>query len=219
MTGAAVVGRRERKKQRTREELISAAFELFQEKGFRATTVEEIADAVDVSPRTFFRYFTSKEDVVVASQQEAFGTFMQAFTDRPVDEPVMTAIRRSAVRVVRATETGELDDLKELAIDPIRFACTLQMMGEDSKVLGHTLEDNLKKQVHLAEVIGARMGVDVETDMRPLVVASAVTSAFSTAFGLIANDESNDRSLADLLDHVFAIFEDGLNFPSNAATS
>src|SRR3954464_7668072 len=101
---ALVSGRRERKKQRTREALINAAFQLFQEKGFAATTVEEIADEVDVSSRTFFRYFSSKEDVVLTFQEEQFATMLAALAARPASEPVMTALRTTAVSVLRACE-------------------------------------------------------------------------------------------------------------------
>jgi AcrR family transcriptional regulator len=71
-------GLRERKKQQTRAALVDAALTLFEAKGFEATTVEEIAAAADVSPRTFFRYFTAKEGVLLAVHDEEFSRLLDA---------------------------------------------------------------------------------------------------------------------------------------------
>src|SRR5256714_941819 len=92
-----ISGLRERKKQRTRDALVDAAFALFRRKGFEATTIDEIADAVDVSPRTFFRYFESKEDVALTLLDLQFSTIYEEFAARPAHEPVLTALRHATV--------------------------------------------------------------------------------------------------------------------------
>jgi AcrR family transcriptional regulator len=82
-----VVGLRDRKKERTRDELVEVALDLFRAQGFDGTTIEQIASAADVSPRTFFRYFATKEDVLfgdpigVAEQRSA--TLMADLRARP----------------------------------------------------------------------------------------------------------------------------------------
>jgi AcrR family transcriptional regulator len=199
-------GRRERKKQRTREALIDAAFRLFQEKGFEATTVEEIADEVDVSSRTFFRYFASKEDVVLTFQEEQFTTMLEALSDRPASEPVMTALRNAAVSVLRACEDGTY------GFDPERFGCIQQMMESSPAVFGRSLEHGQKKQAEITRVIAERMGVDPATDLRPHVAAGLSNCAFRSAFEVLSSGVAGTERFSDVLDQVFGVMEDGLNF-------
>jgi AcrR family transcriptional regulator len=90
MTSA--VGLRERKKARTREALHDAALALFGRQGFDGTTVEEIADACEVSPRTFFRYFPTKEDVLFADASGRRERLLDAIAERPAAEPPFAAL-------------------------------------------------------------------------------------------------------------------------------
>src|SRR5262245_41171330 len=83
---------RDRKKDRTRRTLQAEAVRLFAQKGFEATTIDEIAAAAEVAPRTFFRYFPTKEEVVFWSEHEPMlAGFVAA---RPDDEPAFQALRR-----------------------------------------------------------------------------------------------------------------------------
>lgn len=199
-------GRRERKKQRTREALIDAAFRLFQQKGFDATTVEEIADEVDVSSRTFFRYFASKEDVVLTFQEEQFTTMLEALAARPASEPVMTALRNAAVSVLRACEDGEY------GFDPDRFGCLQEMMESSPAVFGRSLEHGQKKQAEITRVIAERMGVDPATDLRPHVAAGLSNCAFRSAFEIMGCGVAKTDRFSDALDQVFGVMEDGLTY-------
>jgi AcrR family transcriptional regulator len=207
-TACALEGRRERKKQRTREALTGAAFELFAQKGFDATTVEEIADAVDVSSRTFFRYFSSKEDVALTFQEEQLEGILAALAARPASEPVVTALRRSVVGIAEACEQGEL------GFDPTRFDCIQAMIASSPGLMAHSLELSQKKQAALTRVIALRMGVDPATDMRPHVVAAMGVCCFHAVADMWQNPAQPYAKLSEAVDAAFAIVEDGINFPS-----
>jgi AcrR family transcriptional regulator len=87
-------GLRERKKQRTREQIISAAMSLFAERGYHATTIADIAEAADVAPRTFFSYFPSKEAVVFHNVDRDLDGLASALRERLPGETVFEALRR-----------------------------------------------------------------------------------------------------------------------------
>ncbi|GAA2418950.1 TetR family transcriptional regulator [Actinomadura vinacea] len=209
--GPHPAGRRERKKQRTREALVDAAFRLFAEKGFDGTTVEEIADAVDVSSRTFFRYFASKEDVALTFQEEQHAAMLSALTDRPADEPVLTAVRRAVVGIAVACERGDL------GFDPDRFECMMTLTADSDNLMAGSLEHAQKKQAILTRAIAARMGTDPATDLRPHVVASSVIAAFHAAADALTTDGLGFERLSDAVDAAFELLEAGLNYPSEGA--
>jgi AcrR family transcriptional regulator len=95
-------GLRERKKVRTREAILREAFRLFHERGYGATTVEQIAEAAEISPATFFRYFPTKEDLATLDR---FPPLMEALPAQPPGPPV--AVLRGAFRAAFATLSAE----------------------------------------------------------------------------------------------------------------
>src|SRR5215213_11769732 len=99
---STAVGLRERKKARTREALQEAALERFARRGFDATTVEEIAAACEVSPRTFFRYFPTKEDVLFGDSGERSAALVETLAAEPPDLTPLAAIH-AAMRTLAST--------------------------------------------------------------------------------------------------------------------
>src|SRR3984957_14519828 len=96
-TGGAPVEsqRRERKKRQTRDALVHAALTLFDAKGYEHTAVREITDAVDVSERTFFRYFAGKEDLALSFIRDSTDAFIRELAARPAEEPPFSALTSS----------------------------------------------------------------------------------------------------------------------------
>lgn len=83
---------RDRKKDATRQTIEDAAWELFSERGYDATTVQDIADRANVAPRTFFRYFPTKEAVLYPELDDVMAELAAAFAARPAEEPALVAL-------------------------------------------------------------------------------------------------------------------------------
>jgi AcrR family transcriptional regulator len=176
-------GLTERNKQRTRREIAEAAGQLFLERGYAATTVQDIASAADVSPRTFFRYFPCKEDVITVIASASMDDVLEHLAGHDASE--------SLVSVLKATFSAVLGP----ALDDPEAARAFQFMLRDTPALrGRWLEEQRLNRDRLAE------------ELRPWFDESASPVARHLAAGaaLLAIDEvmtlwADDPSLHDLL--------------------
>ncbi|MEU1041732.1 TetR family transcriptional regulator [Streptomyces sp. NPDC005551] len=167
MDTASRPGLRERKKRRTRDALLRAALELFTTQGYEQTTVDEITEAVDVSQRTFFRYFAGKEEAAFAVQEMTEAHFVEALRGRPPQEAPLEALRRA---VLEGWDTiGEAI----AQVVPLELHMrTFQMIESTPALLAAHLRRSAEVEEELARVIAAREGLDVDTDPRPRVAVA-----------------------------------------------
>jgi AcrR family transcriptional regulator len=114
---AALPGLRERKRRATRDRLIRAAMALFMERGFAATTLDDIVAAADISRRTFFHYFASKEDVVFGWQEDSTTALIAAVAARPAAESMLAAAENAITEMVRQLDLREVIALAQLKRD------------------------------------------------------------------------------------------------------
>jgi AcrR family transcriptional regulator len=157
------VGLRERKKAKTKAAIREHALRLFHEQGYQATTVEQIAEAAEVSPSTFFRYFPSKEDVVLQDDYDPL--LVAAFRDQPAELSPVAALR-GAMREVFAglsAEQMELErerqalvlsepDLRAGALDGL--GATIQLVAEVVAERVGRRQDELPVQTFAGAVLG-----------------------------------------------------------------
>jgi AcrR family transcriptional regulator len=195
-------GLRERKKQRTRDALVRAALELFTTKGYEQTTVDEIADAVEVSQRTFFRYFANKEEAAFAVQQLAESHFIAAVRERPAQEGPFEALRNAVL--------GAWDTIGEAieAIIPLDLHMRSYQLIESTPVLlAVHLRRSMEAEEEIARLIADREGLDMNTDPRPRVAVAAFSGVMRVTGRLWGQGEDASmealRSLTETyLDHL-----------------
>lgn len=161
-------GLRERKKRRTRDALLHAALDLFTTQGYDETTVDEIVDAVEVSQRTFFRYFASKEETAFAVQEMVESRFLSELRQRPAAEAPFEAMR-SAV-LCAWNSIGEA--IEEIVSVELHMR-TYRMIESTPSLLAAHLGRSIDLETEIAEVIAGREGLDVRTDPRPRVAVAA----------------------------------------------
>ncbi|MEU0128857.1 MULTISPECIES: TetR family transcriptional regulator [unclassified Streptomyces] len=159
---------RERKKQRTREALLHAALTLFTTQGYERTTIDEITDAVEVSQRTFFRYFAGKEAAAFAVQDAIEARFLAELRQRPAAETPFEAMRRSFLNAWSSiAESAGNDATVELRIR------TYRMIESTPALLAAHMRRSVGLERQAALLIAEREGIAPETDPRPLVAVAA----------------------------------------------
>ena len=165
-TLAAEVHRRERKKRQTRDAIVHAALRLFDAKGYEHTAVREITDAVDVSERTFFRYFASKEDLAVSFVRDFSAALHRELAARPPEEQPLVALRNAFGASLRAVTA----DAGHHGEESVYLLVTKLIESTPSLLAAHLryLHDHDDEIIRL---LAAREGVDPVTDLRPRIAA------------------------------------------------
>ncbi|HVW35216.1 MAG TPA: TetR family transcriptional regulator [Acidimicrobiia bacterium] len=164
-------GLRERRKRLTAAELEAAALRLFGERGFDSVTVDDIAAEADVSRRTFFRYFASKEDVLLADHHVQLGRLREAMAARPADEPILTALRNAILSM-----SSDFEERREMVLLRGRIMRDTPSLQARSLVHQKAWEDAMQ------EMVANRLGVDPARDLRPGVVSATTLAAMRVAF-------------------------------------
>jgi AcrR family transcriptional regulator len=202
-------GLSERTRQRTRREIADAAGQLFIEKGYAATTVKDIAEAADVSTRTFFRYFPSKDDVITAIASSTMDETIDRLGQHRRGINLLSALREMLdASVARVEEDPE-------------SALAFQLMLRESPVLrGRWLEEQRRSRDRLAEALAAWFPRSA-SPMAAHLAAGAAMLGLDVAVGRWA-DEGGRPDLMKLLDQALRLLGSDLLFltkqepPSNA---
>jgi len=175
-----------RKQQVVREALSTAAVALFHARGFESVTVEEIAHAAGVSRRTFFRYYESKEAVMVEHLDRDGERLLAELATRPINEPPLLAIRNA---LVPAIEYGlqEPDIVRE----------TTRLLRETSSLRRAVMERRNRFEERVAAVMIQRLGCTID-DNTPMLLAFLTRALNDTAFNAWYDHETDD--IAGLVD-------------------
>ncbi len=163
-----VEGLRERKKRKTRAAIVDAAMSLFEEKGFDATTIAEIASKAEIAPRTFFAYFPSKEDVVFSDSSEALASMRVRFASRGPGEDAIDALRGWIAGMVE--QMDPLDKRKE---------CQHMLIRENPDLADHHRALRGHFEEELVNALREDFGDRDDRDVRARMVAAAAVSALS----------------------------------------
>jgi AcrR family transcriptional regulator len=185
------LGLRERKKLKTREDILAAAMKLFGERGFDDVTVAEIARAADVSEKTVFNYFPAKEDLVVERGAERMREFLDAVRAQPPGGSILAPFRRMTDDFLHSVETEPVDSI--LAVPRL-------VMG--SVTLRQRLFIGWEQEAAaLAPVIAGNLGLEPD-DFLAAVMARTLSwthrMIFRAAFARLLDGEDQATVAAEL---------------------
>ncbi|MFG2954667.1 TetR/AcrR family transcriptional regulator [Streptomyces sp. NPDC048291] len=190
------LGLRERKKIKTREAIRSATYALVEEQGYDATTIEQIAERAEVSPSTVFRYFPTKEDIVLTDEYDPL--VLEELRDRPADEPWPDSLRYV---MHRAVQLG----MKE----PVRVSrLRTRLMTEVPAVRSRMMESMSETGRMLCQAIGERTGRDPQS-LEVRVYAMSIIGGLMEA-SMYWAENAHEDDFDGLVDRALNVIEHGL---------
>ncbi|MFE6777111.1 TetR/AcrR family transcriptional regulator [Streptomyces sp. NPDC057702] len=190
------LGLRERKKIQTRQAIRHAAYRLFAEQGYDATPVDQIAEAAEVSPSTVFRYFPTKEDIVLTDEYDP--VLEEALRARPVDEHPVESIRQVLAAALR--------DLLRTDSDSLVLRTTL--IRDVPAIRGRMAETQSESSQIIRSVLAERTGKPAD-DLELRVITAAVTAALHESV-MHWVDTGQTADLEELLDTTLDLLVRGL---------
>lgn len=199
MTAAeAIPSLRERKKLATRQAIHDAAFELADEHGLCRTTVEAISERAGVAPRTFWAYFSSKEDAVIGRDPDTPEMLRAALLARPADEDVVTALRRVLEHYIA-----------DRVVDSRRAVRRQRLIRREPHLMAAVAAAFDEVERALVTATAERLGVDPGVDLTPGVLVMAACGACRVAQHRWA-DRNGRQPFNDLLTEAFDRMAEGL---------
>jgi AcrR family transcriptional regulator len=165
---------RERKKLATRRSLRRAALDLVAERGFSHVTVEDIAEAADVSARTFFNYFPSKEAALFGADPEQIPALRERILTQAPGEPALEALRIIMVSDAQAAA----EELSELGGDPVEWLRRMKAARTDPHLRAAQAARMSMVERAITEGLAERLGTEPDTDPYPALLAATACGVF-----------------------------------------
>jgi AcrR family transcriptional regulator len=196
---------RERKKLATRRALQKFALDLVAERGYSKVTIEDIAEAADVSPRTFFNYFPSKEAALLGADPERMEGMRQRLVDEPPDKSPLEALRAVMVDEVRTLS----EELAVLGGDPADWVCRMKLAMVDPHLRAAQAAHMTQIERAVISGLSERLGTDPKGDPYPILLASTAIGLMRAVISIWAH-LGEAVALDTLTDSAFQALADGL---------
>ena len=200
-----VVSLRERKKLATRRLLRGATLDLVAEYGMANVTVEDIAAAADVSPRTFFNYFPSKEAALFGADPDRVAELRQRILQQAPGRPVLDVLRMVMVSDAEAVA----EELSELGGDPAGWLRRIKEARADPHLRAAHAAQMAMVERAITEGLAERLGTDPDRDPYPGLLAAMAAGVFRSSMNFWAGS-GGTMPLGQLIDLAFRALADGL---------
>jgi AcrR family transcriptional regulator len=178
---------RARRKRRTAEAIVAAGLELFEQRGFDRTTIDQIAAAAEISRRTFFRYFADKEELFFAEDERLLDLIHDTVDGAPAGEPVGELARRATRALAQHS-----------AAEPERRLARERLIAETPALQARRLAKTLRWE----QAIAARLVDRGSTELEALLAPKVALACFQAAYERWVRDPGQD--LPGLVDQSFA---------------